>query len=219
MLNTGVLLFRGTGMDMKINRDVLIKARSARAWSQQQLADVSGLSLRTIQRIEKSGVASNDSLQGICAAFNKEPSYFIAHTGQAAKQKNLVQVGLGIMVAALLTLGGTYFSWASAETIVLNIEYRAEHLTTGDVNEVNLDYQVDIGRTAELLLPNDFVLVILPENAREGVMLGLTLKSSSGESLIPNDHDLTFTKPLSEGATIRYEKAGNLLANIAVRAK
>ena len=206
-------------MDMKINRDVLIQARSARAWSQQQLADVSGISLRTIQRIEKSGVASNDSLQGICAAFNKEPTYFIVHTGQAAKQKNLVKMVLGIMVAALLTLGGTYFSWASAETIVLNIEYRGEHLATGDVNEVILDYQVEIGRTAKLQLPNDFVLVILPRNTRDGIMLNLTLKSSRGESLIPNDHDQTVTKSLAEGATIRFEKAGSLLANIAVRSK
>lgn len=206
-------------MDMKINRDVLIQARSARAWSQQQLADVSGISLRTIQRIEKSGVASNDSLQGLCAAFNKEPTYFLVHTEQVTKQKGMVKMVLGSVVAALLVLGGTYLSLPSAETIVLNIEYRGEHLTTGDVNEVSLDYQVEIGRTAKLQLPNDFVLVILPQSARDGVKLDLTLQSSLGESLIPGDHDLTVTRSLTEGASIRFEKAGSLLANIAVRSK
>ncbi|KKO45169.1 hypothetical protein WG68_12135 [Arsukibacterium ikkense] len=204
-------------MDMKINRDVLTQARSARAWSQQQLADVAGLSLRTIQRIEKSGVASNDSLQGICAAFNKEPRYFIAHSEQPAKQKNLVKIGLGIMTAALLILGSTYFSWVSAETIVLNIEYRGEHLATGDLNEVSLEYLVDIGRTAELPLPNDFMLVIRPQNTKDGVTLDVTLKSASSQSLIPNGHDLTVTRPLADGVNIKYEKAGSFLANVMVR--
>ena len=40
-------------MDMKVDSQKLIQLRNARAWSQQHLADVSGLSLRTIQRIEK----------------------------------------------------------------------------------------------------------------------------------------------------------------------
>ncbi|MCG7649738.1 helix-turn-helix transcriptional regulator [Alteromonas sp. MmMcT2-5] len=47
-------------MDMKVDSQKLIQLRNARAWSQQHLADVSGLSLRTIQRIEKTQSASHD---------------------------------------------------------------------------------------------------------------------------------------------------------------
>ncbi|WP_442871887.1 helix-turn-helix domain-containing protein [Colwellia sp. 75C3] len=42
---------------MQININVIKTQRNNRAWSQTQLGDVSGLSLRTIQRIENTGVA------------------------------------------------------------------------------------------------------------------------------------------------------------------
>ena len=45
------------------------KLRLQRGWSQQQLADLSGLSLRTIQRIEQGQVASTESLKSLAAVF------------------------------------------------------------------------------------------------------------------------------------------------------
>ncbi len=39
------------------------KLRLQRGWSQQQLADLSGLSVRTIQRLEKGQDASTESLK------------------------------------------------------------------------------------------------------------------------------------------------------------
>ncbi|KAF3978707.1 MAG: hypothetical protein A6F71_06035 [Cycloclasticus sp. symbiont of Poecilosclerida sp. M] len=56
-------------MEMKINVVLLKKLRTEKAWSQDQLADISGLSLRTIQRIEKSGNASLESKKAIASAF------------------------------------------------------------------------------------------------------------------------------------------------------
>lgn len=56
-------------MEIKINVDLLKKLRREKAWSQEQLAEISGVSLRTIQRIEKSGRASLESKKAIAAAF------------------------------------------------------------------------------------------------------------------------------------------------------
>lgn len=48
-----------------------IKAlRLSRAWSQEQLAELSSLSVRTIQRIENGGQASLETLSAIAAAFD-----------------------------------------------------------------------------------------------------------------------------------------------------
>ncbi|TAP32271.1 DUF4019 domain-containing protein [Alteromonas sp. KUL42] len=58
---------------MKIDTQKLIHLRNTKAWSQQHLADVSGLSLRTIQRIEKTQSASQDSVKAIAAAFDVTP--------------------------------------------------------------------------------------------------------------------------------------------------
>jgi transcriptional regulator with XRE-family HTH domain len=45
------------------------KLRLQRGWSQQQLADMSGLSVRTIQRLEQGQSASTESLKSIASVF------------------------------------------------------------------------------------------------------------------------------------------------------
>ncbi len=46
------------------------KYRLQRGWSQQQLADLSGLSVRTIQRLENGQAASTESLKSLAAVFD-----------------------------------------------------------------------------------------------------------------------------------------------------
>lgn len=53
---------------MNINSDALKQLRLARGWTQQHLADAAGLSLRTIQRMERDGTAASETLHSICAA-------------------------------------------------------------------------------------------------------------------------------------------------------
>ena len=57
------------------------KLRLLKGWSQQQLADFSGLSVRTVQRIEAGQAASTETLKSLAAVFevdfaslNPEPS-------------------------------------------------------------------------------------------------------------------------------------------------
>lgn len=58
---------------MKIDASQLKTLREARGWSQEQLAAVSGLSPRTIQRLEADGRASGESRMAVAAAFGVEP--------------------------------------------------------------------------------------------------------------------------------------------------
>lgn len=48
------------------------KLRLQRGWSQDQLAELSGLSVRTIQRIERGQAASAESLKSLAAVFQIE---------------------------------------------------------------------------------------------------------------------------------------------------
>lgn len=57
-------------MDMKLNSAVIRLEREKRAWSQEHLAGVTGLGLRTIQRIESTGSASYESATAIAAVFD-----------------------------------------------------------------------------------------------------------------------------------------------------
>ncbi len=44
--------------------------REERGWTQSQLAEISGLSERTVQRVEKKGMAALDTLQALASAFD-----------------------------------------------------------------------------------------------------------------------------------------------------
>ena len=54
---------------MQINSARLRELRAARQWSQDQLASLSGLNLRTIQRLESGAKVSMESLRALAAVF------------------------------------------------------------------------------------------------------------------------------------------------------
>lgn len=54
---------------MHINSARLRELRTARHWSQEQLAKLSGLNLRTIQRLESGAKISTESLRALAAVF------------------------------------------------------------------------------------------------------------------------------------------------------
>ena len=61
-------------MDKVINSELVQKLRKEKSWTQDQLATVSGMSLRTIQRIEKNGACSLESIQALASVFEVEPN-------------------------------------------------------------------------------------------------------------------------------------------------
>ncbi len=58
---------------MDIAKDKLIELRKERGWSQSRLATISGLGERTIQRIEKEGTCSLESVMALASVFELSP--------------------------------------------------------------------------------------------------------------------------------------------------
>ena len=58
--------------DMKIDAKMVKRLRMERAWSQEQLAASADVSLRTIQRVEADGSASNETRMALAAVFGIE---------------------------------------------------------------------------------------------------------------------------------------------------
>ena len=52
---------------MQLDAQKIRSLREQRAWTQQHLADVCDVSLRTIQRVEKFGNASSETAMGLCS--------------------------------------------------------------------------------------------------------------------------------------------------------
>ncbi len=55
---------------MRINADLVIKARKKKSWSQEELAIAAGLNLRTVQRIESEAAASLQSKKALASALD-----------------------------------------------------------------------------------------------------------------------------------------------------
>ena len=108
---------------MKIHAQNLKTLRTRRGWTQQQLAEITSLSLRTIQRIEKTGLISLESLGAVCSVFEIQNSELLcteeAPTLDRSKnqkpQKNnskvmkyvthVIAMVLGGVIGGLITMG------------------------------------------------------------------------------------------------------------------
>jgi len=76
----------------KTNLRDIKKLRLERHWSQEQLAEMSGLSVRTIQRIENGGNAGLESLKSLAAVFETdiEDSCKKAELEEAGKRETYI---------------------------------------------------------------------------------------------------------------------------------
>ncbi len=87
-------------MDMKVDSKRIRAERERRAWSQEHLATVSGLGLRTIQRIEKTGAASFESARALASVFEVDvASLRIVRAEPAAEVPNVEHVHPAVYAA------------------------------------------------------------------------------------------------------------------------
>jgi len=109
-------------VDMQIKTALVRAERERRAWSQDQLAGAAGVSLRTIQRVETSGMASGETVQALAAVFECE--------AQSLKKPSLTNsrfpfwlrtcaagAALAVLVLSVVLVG----SWANAGEIALDV--------------------------------------------------------------------------------------------------
>ncbi|ASD66595.1 helix-turn-helix transcriptional regulator [Pseudoalteromonas piscicida] len=122
-------------MEMQINKQLIKLKRVERAWSQSELAQVSGLSLRTIQRIEKSGAASLESIKALAAVYElnvMEIQHQPKSKGTKLKRKAAAFLaGTAVMAASIFTLT------ASAKPVMVDLMLTSQGQTLADVQVLN----------------------------------------------------------------------------------
>lgn len=97
---------------MIINASVVKDERIHKGWTQQQLADVSGLSLRTIQRVENQGQGSMETCSALCSVLEMERRRLLEPPRSAAllsRSKFTAIVFCGIVVGFLCGVTVTLF--------------------------------------------------------------------------------------------------------------
>jgi transcriptional regulator with XRE-family HTH domain len=155
-------------MDMKINSEVLRQQRERRAWTQSQLADVAGLSMRTVQRIERSGSSAKESAMALASALDLElTDLLIQPTLTNRLTPYLHRWGVaGTLAALLIALG--WWSTASAEQVMISLSVKAESgaRTLGDLQFLN-----ELGRPSEVKFDQQFRLMVTAKREAQHLLV------------------------------------------------
>jgi transcriptional regulator with XRE-family HTH domain len=72
---------------MDLNSTKIREIRTSKGWTQQQLAEISDLSLRTIQRVEVQGLGSLETSKSLAAAFEVERDLLLTAMNNPTKDK------------------------------------------------------------------------------------------------------------------------------------
>jgi transcriptional regulator with XRE-family HTH domain len=89
---------------MLVDAEKIKALRLENGWTQEQFAEICGVSVRTIQRIEKTGIASLDTTNALAAVLSTDRQALLAQGGvkSASTEFSLVHVSLIAALAFLL---------------------------------------------------------------------------------------------------------------------
>lgn len=166
-------------MEMQVNIDVIKTQRSNRAWSQTQLAEVSGLSLRTIQRIEKTGVASLESVKSLASVFEidiKDIQECLNKPAYSLKSKLVTLFG-----AAGIILSGLVILPATAQSIMVDLELTENNEELASVQILNEE-----SSESEMKISDVVKIIFTSSKESDGTVLISTklYDLSSGEEVL-----------------------------------
>ena len=116
-LNGLLVVQMGADMEaqMKINGEAVRALREQKSWSQEHLANASGLSVRTVQRVEMENVASAETRLALAAALDVPVAVLmsaplatdapVARRGfEGVMRKTLLGLGVGLAVVVTLVV-------------------------------------------------------------------------------------------------------------------
>ena len=156
-------------MDMQLNQDTIRTLREARAWSQSHLAEVTNLSLRTVQRIEKTGQASLESAKALSSVLDIPlDDLRKLNPASAVVPKTITKAaGAAAAVFAILT-GVVWLSTASAAPVMLDVSVSSEGKSLANVQLLNGDNE-----ESEMRVDGVLKLIVVPHRLENGVKLSL----------------------------------------------
>jgi transcriptional regulator with XRE-family HTH domain len=169
-------------VDMQLNSNRIRTGRERRAWSQEHLAEVAGLSLRTIQRVETSGSASFETAKSLAAVLEVEVSTLRAppESVQPGPPRHRREVRglryLGVAATLLIALGVFFMRDAVAGEVMLVVALELNNERLGQHQLV-----ANEGKSAEIRLAGQVRLLVNPMITSDGsILLSMTIEEPSG---------------------------------------
>ncbi len=173
-------------MDMQVDAQLIRNERLRRAWSQEQLAQVSGLGIRTVQRIESGGNASLETIKALAAVLELPVEALLAHVPAplanlpSPSHPNLFKPWRAFAtgcLTTLITMGGFVSMQAAlAEEIALDFAFSMNDEELGNSRVTS-----EAGQEAIVRIDDGISIHFTPSITKEGHIL-IDMKIYDGES-------------------------------------
>lgn len=155
-------------MDMQINKEFLRHQREQRGWTQSHLAEVADLSLRTVQRIETSGISSKESAMALAASLDlpladltvqdsNDTSSFSSHPHRWK---------FTCLFIAILASGLCWWTTATAEPLLIGLSVKSE---LG--SQSNMQFANETGVPSEIKFDQEFRLLVTATRKGDHLLL------------------------------------------------
>jgi transcriptional regulator with XRE-family HTH domain len=141
-------------MDMHINKEFLRQQREQRGWTQSHLAEIADLSLRTVQRIETSGISSKESAMALAAGLDIQLNDLLIQKSSPDAGKGQLRRWnfAGFLLVAMFGLG--WWSVASADQIAINLSIKTPANSKSDMQILS-----ENGQQSEVKFDGEFRLL------------------------------------------------------------
>ena len=90
---------------MLIDADKIRAMRLDRGWTQEQLAEMCDVSVRTIQRIEKTGIAALDTTSALAAVLEVDRTGILVQGGVTPARSEFSLLRVALIATAFFLLG------------------------------------------------------------------------------------------------------------------
>ena len=140
---------------MKVNTKKILNERKSRAWSQQHLADVCALSLRTIQRVEKEGAGSPETVKALAACFELDANELVEReeTKKDSFEIN-IKTKLAAMWSSIIVIFVSAVLFFVQPIMAFDIEISSDQIESSDNN-----YQLYSGNV-EIFVPEGVIFEV-----------------------------------------------------------
>jgi len=160
---------------MQIDSNRVRTERERRAWSQEHLAEVAGLSLRTVQRVESSGSASFETARAIAAVLEVEVGSLQVQEAMRPRLGQPLRYA-GIAASLVAALGVFFMRDANAGEVMLDVG-----LTLNKEKISQSQVVATEGKSAEIRLDGQVRVFVNPIVTQDGsILLSMRVEEPSG---------------------------------------
>ena len=152
-------------MSGQIDTNFIKAERQKRGWSQEQLAEAAGLGSRTIQRIEASGTASNETAKCLAAVFEVPLTRLIVEKSEKKRARVRIWAAAATLCVTLVS-SLLLVSRANATDVAMRVAIGTD---IGGKSRMNI--QVKDGQQTEIRLEKELRLLLTPKLQKDGTVL------------------------------------------------